>query len=214
MRSPVCTRTAAYAVAALTAAQLVACTSSTGAHQSSPAATRTVIGTTTSTPSVGPTTPVSTGPTTVARAAACPLLPEQQAAQRVGMRLARITVLHSGGKVVGCRFYAVQNSPYHYSEHLPGPNQPAIEIETVRYASMIAAHNAFVIEAERGANPQQEQIGNTTGVCFQIHFYAPDHGQDWACAFNIGSTKVSVRTVVAKPALNVAQVARVIARRL
>lgn len=214
MRSAVCTRIAALAVAAFAAAVLVACTSSSGTNHPTPTMTRTVTGTTTSTPSIGPTAPISTGPTTVARAGSCPLLPEQQAAFRVGMRLARITVLHSGGKLVGCRFYALQNSPLHNSEHLPGPNQPAIEIKTVRYASMIAAHNAFVIEAERGTNPQQEPVGNTTGVCYQIHFYPPDHGRDWACGFNLGSTKITVRTVVVTPALNAAEIARVVARKV
>jgi hypothetical protein len=176
--------------------------------------TRTVVGTTTNTPSVGSTAPVSSGPTTAARAAACPLLPEQLAADRVGMRLERITVLRSGGKVVGCRFYALQGSPLHNSEHLPGPNQPAIEIETTRYASAIAAHNAFVLDARHGTNPQQATIGRTVGVCFQIAFYRHDHGHDWACAFSRGSTKISVRTVVVSPALNVVEVARAVARRL
>jgi len=191
-----------------------ACTSSGGDPAPTRTDTQTVVGTETSTPPVGPTAPVSTGPTTATRAASCPLLPEQQAADRVGMRLERITVLHSGGKVVGCRFYALQGSPLHNSAHLPGPNQPAIEIETTRYASTIAAHNAFVLEARRGSNPQQATIGATVGVCFQIAFYKHDHGRDWTCSFSMGSTKVSVRTVVVSPALNVIQVARVVARKL
>lgn len=213
MRSVPGTRVAVHTVA-VSAAALVACTSGSGSTPPPSATTRTVTATTTRTPSYGPTTPVSTGPTTVAGAASCPLLPEQQAADRVGMRLDRITVLHSGGRAVGCRFYALQNSPLHNSEHLPGPKQPAIEIETMRYASMIAAHNAFVIEARHGSNPQQEQIGRTTGVCFQIAFYPRDHGRDWACSFNVGAVKVSVRTVVVTPALNVAEIARVVARKV
>lgn len=188
------------------------CTSS-GVAAPSGTTTRTVVGTRTSTAPVGPTTPVSTGPTTAARAAACPLLAKQQAADRVGMRLERITVLHSGRKVVGCRFYALQGSPLHNSEHLPGPNQPAIEIETTRYASPVAAHNAFVLEARRGKNPQQVTIGNTIGVCFQIPFYKPDHGTDWACAFSRGTTKVSVRTV-AQSALDAIRATRAVAHNL
>jgi hypothetical protein len=193
---------------------LLACTSSGDPTPTPSTRVETVIRTATDTPSIGPTAPVSTGPTTAATAASCPLLPAQEAADRVGMRLERITVLHSGGKVVGCRFYALQNSPLHNSEHLPGPNQPAIEIETVRYSSAIAAHNAFVLEARRGTNPQQARIGHTTGVCFQIDFYKHDKGQDWACAFNLGDTKVSVRTVVVSPALNVVEAANVVARHL
>ncbi len=191
-----------------------ACTSSGGDPARTVTSTRTVVGTTTSTPAIGPTAPVSTGPTTAARVAACPLLPEQKAADRVGMRLERITVLRSRGKVVGCRFYALQGSPLHNSEHLPGPDQPAIEIETTRYYSAIAAHNAFVLDARRGTNPQQTRIGRTVGVCFQISLYKPDHGRDWACSFSLGTTKVSVRTVVVSPALNVVQVARAVARTL
>lgn len=205
-------RLAALAAPAL---MLLACTSSSAGPDPTPSTSvRTVIKTRTSTPSIGSTAPVSTGPTRVRDAAACPLLPTQQAADRVGMRLARITVLHSGGRVVGCRFYALQNSPLHNSENLPGPHQPAIEIETTRYASSIAAHNAFVIEARHGTDPQRARIGNTIGVCFQIDFYAHDKGQDWSCAFNLNKTKVSVRTVVVSPALNVEEISRAVAKRL
>jgi hypothetical protein len=200
-------RLAALAAPALV---LLACTSS-GANPSPSTPVRTVIATRTNTPSIGPTAPVSTGPTASTDDASCPLLDTQQAADRVGMRLARITVLRSGGRVVGCRFYALQNSPLHNSENLPGPHQPAIEIETTRYASSIAAHNAFVLEARRGADPQQAPIGNTTGVCFQIDFYHHDKGRDWSCAFNLGTTKVSVRTVVVGAALNVEEISRAVA---
>jgi hypothetical protein len=202
-------------LAVLPAALLVACTGSgTNGGATAPATTRTVVHTETTAPSIGPTAPVSTGPTTATRADACPLLPVQQAADAVGMRLERIMLLRSDGKVVGCRFYALQDSPLHNSEHLPGPHQPAIEIETVRYHSADAAHNAFVLIARRGSNPQQATIGSTTGVCFQAEFYARDHGQDWACAYNIGPTVVVVRTVVVSPALNVIEVARAVAQRL
>ncbi|MGH8861735.1 MAG: hypothetical protein ACRDVG_10975 [Jatrophihabitantaceae bacterium] len=195
---------------------LAACTSSGGGVPTSTVTqTQSVIGTHTTTPSIGPTAPVPTGPTTAARAAACPLLPKQQAADRVGMRLDRITVLHSGGTVVGCRFYALQGSPLSHSEHLPGPDQPAIEIETVRYVSPIAAHNAFVRLARTGANPQRADISvDNIGVCFQTAFYQPDNGRDWACAFSVGTLAVIVRTVVVKPALNVVQVSRAVARQL
>lgn len=202
-------------VAVVPACLLLACTSGgqTGVT-TAPAPTRTVVRTETTTPSIGPTDPVSTGPTTAAPAGACPLLPTQEAADRVGMRLERITVLRSGGRVVGCRFYALQDSPLHNSEHLPGPNQPAVEIETVRYHSADAAHNAFVLVARRGSNPQQARIGSTTGVCFQTAFYRRDQGRDWACAYNLGPTVVVVRTVVLSPALNVIEVARAVAQRL
>ncbi len=187
---------------------LGACTSS-GDPAPDVTNTQTVVGTRTQ--PAGPVRPVPTGPTTAARAASCPLVPTQMAANRVGMRLERITVLHSGGKVVGCRFYALQNSPLHNSEHLPGPNQPTIEVETARYASPIAAHNAFVLDARRGKNPQQAKIGSTTGVCFQIAFYKPDHGRDWACGFSLGTTKITVRTV-ATASLDAISLTRAVAR--
>lgn len=167
------------------------------------------------TPSLGPTAPISTGPTKAVTAAKCPFLGRQVAADRVGMRLARITVLTSGGRTVGCRFYALQNSPLHESEHLPGPNQPAIETTLTRYASAAAAHNAFVVIARRGTNQQQARItGSTVGVCHQINFYRNDKGRDWACAFSLAKTVVVVKTVVTSPALNAVLVAREIAKKL
>jgi hypothetical protein len=194
-------------------AGLAACSSSTGAAPESSVATRTVVRT--RTPDPVRTAQTSTGPTRAAAAARCPLLPKQAAADTVGMRLARITVLRSGGAVVGCRFYALQNSPLAQSEHLPGPHQPAIEIETTRYPTAVAAHNAFVRVARRGTNPQQASIGlDNPGVCFQTAFFPPDHGRDWACAFSVVRTEVVVRTVVVSPALNVILLSRQVARRL
>jgi hypothetical protein len=194
---------------------LSACTSSGGTPTSSdPVQTETIVSTRTATPSIGPTAPISTGPTTAADASTCPLLSLATAAPRIGMRLARVSVLKSGGKVVGCRFYALQNSPLHNSEHLPPANQPAIEITTARYASDIAAHNAFVLVATKGNNPVQASMGvDNTGVCYQIPFFVNDKGKDWACAFSIGKTMVQVKTV-ALLSFNVIAVAREVARKI
>jgi hypothetical protein len=202
------------AVAVLAVVLLASCTSGGGTSSSSPSVrTETV---TQTRPATGaPTAPISTGPTRATTAATCPLLGKQEAADHVGMRLARITVLHSGGKVVGCRFYALQNSPLSQSEHLPGPKQPVIEITTVRYPSELAAHNAFVRVAEQGRNTQTASIvGQAPGACFQTDFYAKDDGKDWACAFSKGDTMVLVRTVVTSPALSAILVARAVAERL
>lgn len=129
------------------------------------------------------------------------------------MRLARITVLRSGGRTVGCRFYALQGGPLHQSEHLPGPNQPAVEIVSSRYSSATAAHNAFVLLAQKGTNLQQATIvGQTMGLCFQTDFYSKDKGSDWACTFSNGTTLVLVKTVVTSPALNAILVSRAIAQ--
>jgi hypothetical protein len=145
-------------------------------------------------------------------APSCPWLDQQAAADRVGMRLERITVLRSDGHVVGCRFYALQNSPLHNSEHLPGPHQPAIEITTTRYANAAAAHNAFVVLARRGRSVEQAKIGaGAVGLCFQTAFYPRDHGRDWACTTSLGDTLLVVRTVVVTPALNVIEVSQRVA---
>jgi hypothetical protein len=156
--------------------------------------------------------PIASGPTTAATAATCPFLAQQPAADTVGMRLARITVLRSGGKTVGCRFYALQGGPLHQSEHLPGPNQPAVEIVSSRYPSATAAHNAFVVLAQNGTNLQQASIvGQTMGLCFQTDFYPQDKGTDWACTFSKDTTMVLVKTVVTT-SLNAILLARAIAR--
>lgn len=199
---------------------LGACTSGSG--DPSPATTTVQTVTNTETPSSSPVTtaPISTGPTTTTQAGACPLLAQQTAANQVGMRLERITVQHSGGKVVGCRFYALQHpndqcdASCLAKEHLPPANQPVIEIITTRYPSEIAAHNAFAIAATAGANPQQVSVGvDNTGVCYQTPFYAKDHGSDWACAFSVDATAVIVKTV-ASLSFNALAVAREIARKV
>jgi hypothetical protein len=157
--------------------------------------------------------PVSTGPTSAAQASSCPLLDQQSAADKVGMRLERITVLKSGGAVVGCRFYALQNSPLAVSEHLPGPNQPAIQITSARYADKTSAHNAFIALAEKtGTNLQQATIATgNVGLCFQTAFYPKDKGADWACTYSVGVTLVLVKTVVTQPAFNAIQIAKAVA---
>jgi hypothetical protein len=200
----------------LAAVLLGACTSNGGTPiASAPVPTRTVTHTRTTTPDPAAAAPISTGPTTVATAPRCPFLAQQSAANRVGMRLDRITVLTSAGRTVGCRFYALQNSPLHDSEHLPGPHQPAVELTTTRYRSAAAAHNAFVLTARHGTNPQQADISlDNPGVCYQIDFYPRDNGKDWACAYSVGKTAVVVRTVVVSPALNVILVAREVAKQL
>jgi hypothetical protein len=202
--------------AALAAVALLgACTSGGGADPTPTPSVRTQTVTHTTTPTPGPSAPVSTGPTVAATASDCPFLRQQAAANRVGMRLERITVLRSGGKIVGCRFYALQNSPLAESEHLPGPDQPAIEIKTVLYPSMIAAHNAFVTLGSKGANVQQDAIvGQAPGLCFQTDFYAKDKGKDWACAFNLGRRMVLVRTVVTSSEVSAISVSRAVAKGL
>ncbi len=179
---------------------LSACTSATR-----PAAPQSVTSRTSTTIHTGApsTRPVQSGPTVAAVAARCPYVGTSFVRDTIGMRLGRVTVLRSGGRTVGCRFYALQGSPLHASERLPGPHQPAVEISTQRYPSAAAAHNGFVRIAEAGSNPQQVAlVGGVVGVCFQTDFDPADHRADWACAANRGSIAVVVRTVVTSPALD------------
>jgi hypothetical protein len=183
----------AWLLAVLTAAGVTACT---------PSAKQVVITKTSTATSTIDMRPVDTGPVKATTATRCPVIDRQFAADTVGMRLAKITVLRSTGKLVGCRIYALQNSPLAVSEKLPPANQPAVEITFTRYRSAAAAHNAIVVAANKGTNPQQAAFGKTTGVCFQLDFYKKDHGRDWSCAYSSGDTLVQVKTVVVSPALN------------
>ena len=188
---------------------LAACTSSGSAPAPAPATTIS------STVTVAPSTPPapSSGPTKAAAAGSCPLVPVAYVHQTMGMRLGRLTVLRSGGRTVGCRFYALQGS--FANEHLPGPHQPVVEIATWRYATPVAAHNAFVLAARTGRNPQQTPLGRGgTGLCYQAAFYPKDHGQDFACGASLGTVRVLVRTVDTTSTINTAAVTRAVLRRV
>jgi hypothetical protein len=203
-------RRAAVVLAGLVCSVATGCTSGSADPGT---ATTTTTRTVTNTRPAAPSGPLATGPTSAAAASSCPFLSKQSAADKVGMRLARITVLTSGGKPIGCRFYALQGSPLSQSEHLPGPKQPAVEILSTRYSSPLAAHNALVrLAQQQGTNLQQASIvGQAPGACFQTAFYPHDRGKDWACAFSKGTIMVVVRTVVTTPALSAILVSRAIA---
>jgi hypothetical protein len=126
------------------------------------------------------------------------------------MRLARTEVLVGRGRIVGCRFYAVQGSALHSSERLPGPHQPVIAITSTRFRSELAARGALVRLARGGRNAQRASAAGAAGICYQQRFYPPDRGRDWACAFADGATVVLVRTVVTSPALDVVRLGRAI----
>lgn len=168
--------------------------------------TGTVIATTTITrtltraapkPTPAPTAALNAGPITAVTATACPRIAQQRVSDAVGMRLARITVLRSGGMVVGCRFYALQDSALATSEKLPGPNQPVVEFVTATYPSALAAHNALVRAAANGTGAIQADIAQgNTGVAFQTTFDPADRGKDWVCAFNVDARLVTIRTAV------------------
>lgn len=194
-------------VAGALAALLAGCTSSTTPPPTPGSSVITRTQTLTKSPS--PTGAVVAGPTTAVSAPACPFAGQTFVRDTIGMRLGRVTVLKSGGRVIGCRIYALQGSPFSASENLPGPNQPAVEVVVTSYSTAVAAHNAFVRAAQQGRNPQQNALGRgITGVCFQTDFYPRDKGQDWACGFSLGTRAVLVRTVVVSPALGAVLVTR------
>jgi hypothetical protein len=150
-----------------------------------------------STPTAAPTGPLDTTAVTAADATTCPLLAQATAADSIGMRLARIATLTQGSTVVGCRFYALQGAALTQSEHLPGPNQPALEIVTSTFASAVAAHNAAVALAEAGTNQQVVTLtGAVMGDVFQTTFDPTDGASDWTLVFNKDATLVVVRTAV------------------
>ncbi len=164
------------------------------------------------TPTPTATAPVSTGPTTAVAATSCPYATETFIHNTIGMRLGRVTRLKSGGKVVGCRIYALQTGVLHAREHLPGPDQPAVEITTQQYPNALAAHNAFVRRSQAGTDPQPVPFGSVTGVCFQNDFDPQDKGTDYACTVNKATTVVLVRTVDTTGTFNTAAVMKAVLR--
>ena len=143
----------------------------------------------------------------------CPLASATSVRNTMGMRLGRITRLKALD-ISGCRFYALQDSSLHTSEHLPGPKQPVLEIVTDRYPSAVEAHNGVVFTARSGHNPQRVMVGKIEGACFQTNFYPKDHGQDWACAANKQRITVVVRSVDTTGTFGTATILRAVLRRV
>jgi hypothetical protein len=148
------------------------------------------------TPSVPPSSgPEGVGPIHEVKAHSCRLATTDFIRNTMGMRLGRVTRLRGDG-IAGCRFYALQGSPLHASEHLPGPHQPVLEILTRRFGLPYEARKAMLFLAEAGKNGQHVPLGKGGGgVCFQTNFYPKDRGMDWACAATKGRTEVVVHSV-------------------
>jgi hypothetical protein len=195
------------AVLAAAVGVLAACSASSSAGAASSAAPRRA--------STSASSPAPVAYTTAATATGCPLAPKGQVRNTMGMRLGRLTVLRSAGRTVGCRFYAIQNSALQSSEHLPGPNQPVVEITTSQYPTEVAAYNAFVLAAQAGRNPTRTALGRKlVGVCYQTDFYPKDHGHDWGCGVSVGRTRVLVRSVDTTGAFSTASVTRAVVARV
>ena len=176
---------------------------------------RTIQSTTTQTltrpPATPSTGPIAAGPTSAA-AGGCPFLDVTTAADDLGVRMGNTEVLSSGGHVVGCRFYATQDPAYRTSEHLPGPDQPVLQITSSRFGDVTSAHNSMVREAEAGANARGDNLSaSVEGIAFQTRFYPADGGRDWAYTFRAGTTVVTVTTVQTDTAFDARAVASSIA---
>jgi hypothetical protein len=187
------------------------CSSARGGESTAPATSP--IGATASSPKPSRSTPRAPTPTT-SRDASCPFLDTDSAASAVGVRMGRTSVLSSAGRIVGCRFYADQDPSYRASEHLPGPNQPVLQIVANRYANSTSAHNAMVRLAEAGTNAYQAALSpSVEGISFQTRFDPADGNRDWAYTFRKGTTVVVVTTVQRDTAFDARAVASAIVGR-
>jgi hypothetical protein len=197
-------------IAALASGGLVACTAAGNAAPT----TQTVQVTTTvpapssapASPSALPTGAISAGPTLSADGT-CPLLSKDAAADALGQRLDRIAVQTVGGKVVGCQFFDIQGGSLATSEHLSGPNQPALQISSASYATTTLAHNAMVLASR--VDPNAHTFNG--GIAFQNSFDPADGKSDWAYAFVKGTTLILIETNTPDSELDAEAVATAIA---
>jgi hypothetical protein len=178
-----------------------------------PAVTSTT--TTTLAPSAPATAAIDPGPTTTA-AGTCPYIAQPAVADALGIRLGTQSVQSAGGAPVGCKFFATTDPAFVASEHLPGPDQPVLQITSARYSSATAAHNAMVAIGTSTANAPGSAhsatiAGGIVGVAFQTTFDPSDGNQDWAFVFSTGATVVTVLTAQADSELDAQVVAGQIA---
>lgn len=189
----------------------LAATTSSCVKSSTTTSYTTDVSTTTVTPTSAPTGPVDRRAVVAADAPACPVLSAAEAADLGGMRLARIQVLRQGTAVVGCRFFAIQGSALAESEHLPGPNQPVIEIAATRYADAVSAHNALARAADKGTDANQYPVAaGVVGVAYRTTFDPTDGPRDWAVGFSKQATLVIVRTARSDNSFSALQVAQAV----
>ncbi|MGI8882142.1 MAG: hypothetical protein ACR2KJ_16860 [Jatrophihabitans sp.] len=144
------------------------------------------------TPTVVPTTALDTGAITH-KDGGCPLVSVSAAVANGGMRLIRTVVFTQGGRVVGCDFYADPN--FAASEHLPGPNQPAVSVRVARYANATIAFNAMARTGSAGGAAHEVNLSTKVkGVAFRTRFDPSDGKTDWAYVYNVGTKVVTVLT--------------------
>lgn len=172
---------------------LAACSSAKpGPDRTTGSATPSTSAPTSPTPTVVPTTPLDTGAITHMDGA-CSLVPVSVAVTNGGMRLIRTVVLTQGGRVVGCDFYA--DPTFAASEHLPGPNQPAVSVRVARYATATTAFNAMARIGSAGGAAHEVNLSATVkGVAYRTRFDPSDGKTDWSYVYNIGTKVVTVLT--------------------
>jgi hypothetical protein len=141
---------------------------------------------------------------------ACPYLrstqdqdPERSFAALEGDRVYRTTVL-TRLKPVGCRFYFWAT-----------PFEAIGDIVPRRFATATDAHNAMVLTAEAGHEPESKPnfVAGLDGVLYRTRFFGPDGNPDWAFVFAAGRTMVIVHTQRTDTSLNALLIGRAIARR-
>jgi hypothetical protein len=141
-------------------------------------------------PAAIPTTPVLAGPTTVT-SRECPLVRLATVVPIIGQRLDHSTVQTSGGKTVGCEFYPI-TAGLAQSEKLPKHGYPSARITVTTYPSAESARQVLAIVSRAGGSPSRQPVAGLVGETFQTHFYPPDGGADWACAFIKGPRLIAV----------------------
>jgi hypothetical protein len=205
------------AVYVLVASALALATCATACTSGSSAGpTRTVDVTTTQTltapgPSVTPTAAISGGPV-VSATGNCPYLDEDAAAGALGIRLGRQAVLTVAHTPIGCQFFATTDPQFVASEHLPGPNQPVLQIASSKYANATIAHNAMAATGSAGGNAHTVSVSAAiVGVAYQTRFDPTDGASDWAYIFATGSTVVTILTAQSDSELDAQVVAGQIA---
>jgi hypothetical protein len=202
------------ALAGFAALMLLLCGCSHGSKAGGAASTVNITTTETETlpaPATSSHGPVDVGPTTTTTTA-CPILSAATAAADEGVRLGRITTQLIGATAVGCEFYADQDPSFKASEHLPGPNQPVLQIVSSRYTDEITAQNAMVAIAKAGQNIDSSNpiSADVPGAAFQVMFDPADGSNDWAYVFRTGTTVVTVTTAQTDTSFDAREVAAAI----
>ena len=180
------------AIGLAAAVTLTACSHGSAEPVTTTTTTRTVA--VPSTAAAASTGAIDAGPITAA-SGTCPYIDSPTVADALGIRLGTQSVLSAGGAVLGCQFFATTDPSFVASEHLPGPNQPVLQVTSTKYAGATDAHNAMIAIGTAGGSAHSATIaGGIVGVAYQTTFDPTDGAADWAFVFSTGTTVVTVLT--------------------